>query len=116
MWGGAFLLLTILIYGWTKDDLENKESNLWVSVPKNIFVDQLLLSAADLRLEESASLINITLNKDMNMNPVTIQQDSIIRKATDRKLIYSKILKQKINKISPSNSTNIDFEIKPLPK
>src|SRR5690606_32605236 len=91
LWIGTLALLLVMLYNW-RSDVKGAET-----VPENIFVDQLLLSSQDLQLGESANLINITLSRNSNNN---LSGDSMINTSPQRRLVYSRILKSKINKIA----------------
>lgn len=92
------------------------ESGSLLSKPENIFADQLLLSSQDLQIGESANLINITLNSDDDIK--AHRADSSVSTTPERKLVYSRILKNKIKKISsePATDNTNGFTIKPLPQ
>ena len=115
LWVGALTLLLIMLYNWRTKRSTRFESIVLPSKAKGIFVDQLLLSSQDLQLSENANLINLSLKRDSTVK--MFEPDSIIGTAPQRKLIYSKILKSKINEISSAPRDDTDgFKIKPLPQ
>lgn len=114
LWIGAVLLLLVMLYYWKVPDTESIDSRSLLSKPANVFADELLLSSQDLEIGESANLINITLNRE---GDAKIQRkSSSINTAPERKLVYSKILKNKIKKISSTSASASGFIIKPLPQ
>lgn len=112
LWIGAILFCTYMVYIWLQADKDLTGSDNNFVGYKNIFVDQLLLSAKDLQLGDNVNLININLNTD----PDTKQSapKAVITTPPERRLVYSKILQQKIEKISTEKTDG--FTIKPLPQ
>jgi len=108
-------LLLVMLYNWKLPGMDSAESDSLLSKPENIFADQLLLSSQDLQIGESVNLINITLNSDGDIK--AHRADSTVSTIPERKLVYSRILKNKIKKINstPATTTN-GFTIKPLPQ
>lgn len=108
LWLGTLLLISYMIYHWQDgaSDADRPKS------ARGIFVDDMLLNISDLKLD-SSSLVNITLNKGGNeqrtSNIVTLPQTK-----ESRKIIYNKILTQKLNRTKKNTSGG--FDIKPLPE
>ncbi len=114
LWIGAITLLIIMLYNW-RVAADSSESKTELLKAKGIFVDELLLSTQDLQLGESVGLINISLNKDADVVTGELEEASETSSSPERKLVYSKMLKNKIKKIS-STPANNGFTIKPLPQ
>lgn len=110
LWIGSIIFCVNMIYNWSASDKTADEGGSGFINPKNIFVDQLLLSSKDLELGKNVNLININLNKVAGIPG----EDSTISTFPERKLVYSKIFQQKIKTISTKNSDG--FSIKPLPE
>ena len=114
LWIGAIILLMVMLYNW-RTETDGSKSNTALLKAKGIFVDELLLSSQDLQLGESVGLINISLNRDAAVNTVEDEEEQETSTSPERKLVYSKMLKNKIKKISSTPSNN-GFIIKPLPQ
>lgn len=114
LWIGAIILLMVMLYNW-RTETDSSKSNTALLKAKGIFVDELLLSSQDLQLGESVGLINISLNRDAIVNKVEDKEEPETSTSPERKLVYSKMLKNKIKKISSTPSNN-GFVIKPLPQ
>lgn len=114
LWIGAIILLMVMLYNW-RTETDSSKSNTALLKAKGIFVDELLLSSQDLQLGESVGLINISLNRDATVNTVEDEEEPETSTSPERKLVYSKMLKNKIKKISSTPSNN-GFIIKPLPQ
>lgn len=114
LWIGAILFSASMLYSWYKLDNDESPINGNFTVSNNIFVDQLLLSHKDFQLDGKVNLININLN----MEPTPLDNDTAasITRTPNRKLMYSKILEQKIQKISLPKNHSDGFVIKPLPQ
>lgn len=114
LWVGAIILLIVMLYNWqTETDSPDSRSALLKS--KDIFADELLLSSQELLLGESAGLINLSLNRNTTVNDVEREDDAEATTSPERKLVYSKMLKNKINRMS-SAPANTGVSIKPLPQ
>lgn len=102
LWLGSVVLLIVMLNNWRGQSKSNKLS-----------VDQLLISSHDLRLGESFNLVNKSLNRD----PARKETSGIdtLTAVPDRDIIYSKILKNKMRKISAVPKSD-GLTIKPLPK
>ncbi|GAB3414481.1 hypothetical protein [Niabella aquatica] len=114
LWVGTILLLLVMLYGWKAPDTDRSISGSLLSMPENIFADELLLSSHDFQIGENVNLINITLNRKGEGNLQTT--DTAVNTTPERKLVYSRILKNKINKINATPTTTHGFTIKPLPQ
>ncbi len=116
LWIGAIILLIAMLYNW-RAETDSSKSDTALLKSKGIFADELLLSSQDLQLGESVGLINISLNRGTTVNVIEDEAKLETSTSPERKLVYSKILKNKIKKISstPSNNNN-GFIIKPLPQ
>ncbi len=114
LWIGAIILLMVMLYNW-RTETDGSKSNTALLKAKGIFVDELLLSSQDLQLGESVGLINISLNRDATVNTMEDEEEQETSTSPERKLVYSKMLKNKIKKISSTPSNN-GFIIKPLPQ
>jgi hypothetical protein len=114
LWIGATALLIVMLYNW-RTETDSSKSNTALLKAKGIFADELLLSSQDLQLGESVGLINISLNRDATVNTMEDEEEQETSTSPGRKLVYSKMLKNKIKKIS-STPPNNGFVIKPLPQ
>ncbi|MFT4093175.1 MAG: hypothetical protein QM640_06010 [Niabella sp.] len=115
LWIGSLAFCGGMIYNWYVSDNWGSQANKNRLSPKDIFVDQLLLTSEDLQLGEEVNLININLNKATADTGSHDQQGSATAiTLPERKLVYSKILQDKIKKISTKNEDG--FTIKPLPQ
>lgn len=116
LWIGAVILLMVMLYNW-RTETDSSKSNTALLKAKGIFADELLLSSQDLQLGESVGLINISLNRGAIANATEDEDEAKLETSTspERKLVYSKMLKNKIKKIS-STPANNGFIIKPLPQ
>ncbi|MCH5715311.1 hypothetical protein [Niabella hibiscisoli] len=114
LWIGAIMLLVIMLYNW-RVAANSTESKTELLKAKGIFVDELLLSTQDLQLGESVGLINISLNRDAAVATGELEVAPETSTSPERKLAYSKMLKNKIKKIA-STPANDGFIIKPLPQ
>lgn len=110
LWTGTTLLTGYMIFCWQEDG--SKVFN--IRNTKNLFIDDMLLSAKDLELENSASLINITLYSGAAATTNKRLPSASQQVESSRKIIYDKILKQKIYKAQKNNPDG--FDIKPLPE
>ncbi|HMR82023.1 MAG TPA: hypothetical protein PKE30_02790 [Niabella sp.] len=110
LWIGAIFLLLVMLYNWNAPVTDSTGSVSLLSKPETIFADQLLLSSQDLQIGENVNLINITLKREGE------GKDSSVNTAPERKLVYSRILKNKIKKISSAPDPASGFKIKPLPQ
>lgn len=111
LWTGTTLLTGYMIFCW-QNDSDNMVFN--IRNTKNLFIDDMLLSAKDLELENSASLINITLYSGAAATTNKRLPSASQQIESSRKIIYDKILKQKIYKAQKNNPDG--FDIKPLPE
>lgn len=112
LWIGSFIFFAFMVYMWQRSDNDVNVVNNQFTRHKNIFVDQLLLSTNDFQLGDKVGLININLNANPDKN--FTEEQPVANNAPDRKLVYSKILQQKIEKISTDKTDG--FTIKPLPQ
>ncbi|MCH5689610.1 hypothetical protein LWM68_38515 [Niabella sp. W65] len=115
LWIGASILLVIMLYNW-RVETDSADSKNGLSKPRDIFVDELLLSSQDLQLGESVGLINISLNRGADEQARANNDEHVANTSPERKLVYSKMLKNKIKKISSAPANNDGFTIKPLPQ
>ncbi len=114
LWVGTILLTAFMIYRW-------QDGNATEDKPKNArgyFIDDMLLSSGDLELKNTSSLINITLNTDKPFNSAPAKNDfkatHISQNESSRKILYDKILRQKLKKSQTKYSDG--FSIQPLPE
>ncbi|HTG56628.1 MAG TPA: hypothetical protein VL943_10190 [Niabella sp.] len=114
LWIGAIILLMLMLYNW-RIETDSSKSNTALLKAKGIFADELLLSSQDLQLGENVGLINISLNRGATANVAEDEAKLETSTSPERKLVYSKMLKNKIKKISSTPSSN-GFIIKPLPQ
>lgn len=114
LWIGAVILLVAMLYNW-RVETDSTDSQGGLSKPRDVFVDELLLSSQDLQLGESVGLINISLNRGADDQAVR-EEPHVVNTLPERKLVYSKMLKNKIKKISSTPANNNGFTIKPLPQ
>ncbi|WP_114789779.1 hypothetical protein U0035_10645 [Niabella yanshanensis] len=114
LWIGAIILLMLMLYNWRIETDSSKSSTALLKA-KGIFADELLLSSQDLQLGENVGLINISLNRGAIANAAEDEAKLETSTSPERKLVYSKMLKNKIKKISSTPSGN-GFIIKPLPQ
>ncbi|MFV0604504.1 MAG: hypothetical protein ACK5NK_01565 [Niabella sp.] len=108
LWAGALVLIAIMVYRWQKTNESATSADLKIS--KELYVDDMLLNSGDLELNNTSSLINITLNA-VNEKPFNITQE---QSKTNTDLVYKKILTQKIKKANTQYKNG--FTIKPLPQ
>ncbi len=114
LWIGATILLIVMLYNW-RIETDTPKSNTALLKATGIFADELLLSSQDLQLGESVGLINISLNRGATVNASEEEVKLETSTSPERKLVYSKMLKNKIKRIS-STPPNNGFVIKPLPQ
>lgn len=114
LWIGAMGLLITMLYNWQAEADNNDIKNALLK-PKGIFVDDLLLSSQDLQLGESVGLINISLNRNEAVSSLNTDESPAGNTSPERKLVYSKMLKNKIKNIS-SGPVSSGVIIKPLPQ
>lgn len=113
LWIGAMLLLLFMFYGWQNPKNEKDAFKNVLLNPKDIFIDELLLSSQDLQLNNRINLININLSKGMNDTEAI--SDSLMLVSPNKRRVYSRILQSKLNKVSEAGN-NDGFTIKPIPK
>lgn len=110
LWAISIIVIGIMVLFWVNADtaplLENKNKT-------EISVDELLLKSN--YVTENATLVNLNLNVEHKDLEIPLQNESEDEKTQQRKKIYNKILADKIQKVSGSN-TSEDFSIRPVPK
>lgn len=119
LWTGGILLCFAMLYAWHQQDRNSSKKYTNFVQNTDIHVYELLLTHKDFQLDENVNLININLNTDPSaIVPENNITDSTTSTSTTntRKLIYSKILEQKIKKISSRETDSPGFTIKPLPQ
>jgi len=107
-----------MLYAWHQQDRNSSKKYTNFVQNTDIHVYELLLTYKDFQLDENVNLININLNADPSaIVPENINDSTTSASTTNtRKLIYSKILEQKIKKISSRETDSPGFTIKPLPQ
>lgn len=118
LWTGGILLCFAMLYAWHQQDRNSSKKYTNFVQNTDIHVYELLLTYKDFQLDENVNLININLNADPSaIVPENINDSTTPASTTNtRKLIYSKILEQKIKKISSRETDSPGFTIKPLPQ
>lgn len=112
LWSGTFLLLIFMMYRWEEKIVlfETKEEK-----DSSFLVDDILLSSADLKLDSTSSLINISLNSEpVSSSSIPEKKSSKPAQTISRDELYKNILNQKIKKAE--NKSSGGFAIKPLPE
>lgn len=118
LWTGGILLCFAMLYAWHQQDRNSSKKYTNFVQNTDIHVYELLLTYKDFQLDENVNLININLNAAPSaIVPENINDSTTSVSTTNtRKLIYSKILEQKIKKISSRETDSPGFTIKPLPQ
>ena len=112
LWGGTFLIAAAMVaISYQEQGVERKLRN-------NIFsskyasgeeINELMLSANELTIDEKKAFINLFLKQDTDTN------DFFNRRNDDKRNdIYKRILQRKLNK--GVGKQDADFSIKPVPK
>ena len=111
LWSGTFCLLAFMILRWAGDI--DFGSNLKGKKPSVFFVDDVLLSSSDLKLDSTSALINISLNTESRL-PRPAKSPEKQLNPVSRDELYRDIFNQKIKKAE--NTPSGDFEMEPLPE
>lgn len=110
LWGGTLCIVTVMFFiGYQQQISEKKLENTFLnnsSYPSGEAVNELMLSANDLTIEEKKAFINLFLKQENT----TINGEVIPK----RDAVYKRILDRKISKWTGRNGD--DFSIKPVPK
>lgn len=111
LWVGTFLLLAYMILRWQSVDPATRGTNKSNSI---IFVDDVLLSGKDLELQNTNSLINISLSFRYSSENPSEKKSGQLKPRINTDDLYNNILHQKIKKAKNSDAEG--FAIKPLPE
>jgi len=111
LWLGTFCLLAFMILRWAGDI--DFGSNLKGKKPSVFFVDDVLLSSSDLKLDSTSALINISLNTESRL-PRPAKSPEKQLNPVSRDELYRNIFNQKMKKAESRPSD--DFEMEPLPE
>ena len=113
LWSGAALIGVIMVTIWKRQEFKDKQLlknplSRIQTLPGEA-INDLLLSADELTIEEKKSFISLYLKPDDKTGVVTYSNNN-----NNREEIYKLILQRKLNRVNRKSSD--DFSVKPIPK